>query len=227
MKRFREVSVWMQATVASAALLIKDQFELQFKGSKLEDYALIPLILATIVAMKFADQGANFMLDHLRWLRKALSGTDDIEGDWVNIVLDIERPDDIKYVEFCKIHFHDGQYVSSGDTWTLDGAWVQEFSSGALTYQDKESTYAYRTGLNSVGGYGTIRFSPYDAVPTDFIGRYQDDNSKRPHITRGRRLQLSARTLSVEERRQKAITFAQEFTAKKLLSVAEAMPQFD
>lgn len=227
MSNFQKVASWMQAIVASAALIFNDRFQSLFKTIGLARFYLVALILVTIVGMKLADEGGDYMIEHCRWLRRLLSGQDDIEGDWVNIAFGVEAPDQIKFVEFCRIWYREGHYIISGDSWTIEGAWVQEFSSANSTYKNRELTYTYRTGLNSVGGYGTIRFFPYDSLSSDFICRYQDDNSKTRHITRGRRLTASSRSLTIDERRDIALKFARDFKDKKLLAVSDAMPQFE
>lgn len=226
MDRFSKVGGWVQAIVAALALLLNDHFQVLFNKDGTNAYYLTALILITVVAMKIADLGANFIIDNARWLRWILSGSDDIEGDWVNITLNVSAPSDIRFVEFCRIWYSKGVYVISGDSWTKDGAWVQEFCSISSSYYNRELTYTYRTGLNSVGGYGLLRFFPHDSRPSDFICSYQDDNSKTRHVTRGRLLRRSSPSLSLDERRDLALKFVSEFHDKKLLSVEEAMPQF-
>lgn len=216
----------MQAIVASAAIVLNDHFQSLFKQANLLDYHLGGLILLTIVGMKLADQGANFLVDHLRFVRRLLAGEDDIEGYWVDVDINLDNPDQIRFVEFCKIWYRKGQYIISGDSWTVDGAWVQEFSSIGGIYENKTLIYAYRAAFTPVGGYGVITFSPHDSRPTDFMCRYQDDNSRTRHITRGRRIAAGSRNLSPDQRRELALEFAKQFEQQKLLSLIDAVVLF-
>ena len=135
-----------------------------------------------------------------------MAGDRDIEGDWVNVVVDTaDHKGEVIYAEFTRIRYYKGQFIISGDTWTLDGTWKWSFASEGSRYRDHDLEYFYKTGLEGVGGYGVVRFSPKDSLPTDFVCHYLDEESKTPHRTRGRRVSNRLKSIPLDERRDKAL----------------------
>ena len=223
MRSFEQLGSWLHAVVASAAIISADYFQVLFAKLGLQAYYLVGPILLAVIGIRISDLGASFLVENIRIFRRVLSGKDDIEGDWVNIVVDVDDPMTLKYVEFCRIQFVSGQYQISGDSWTPEGRWVQDFASGGSTYLGREFEYYYKTGLGRVGGYGVIRFTPHDALPSDFICRYFDESAKVPHITRGRRLSMYGRRLALDARRDAALQFAKDYEEKGLLDIRAAL----
>ncbi|HEX8166623.1 MAG TPA: hypothetical protein VF601_12655 [Beijerinckiaceae bacterium] len=213
-ERFKTFGSWLQAFVAAVALSFNDYLQTLFKNSGIEKWYLIVLIVLTIVGMKIADLGANLLLKYIKTARQLLAGKDDIEGEWVDVGYDFQN--NPKFVSFCVIEFNDGQYAMSGESWTTDGSWVQEFSSVSSNYTQRELKYNYRTGLNSAGGYSNNIFLPHDTLPREYVGRFIDDNNKIGYIVRGTRISRKFRRLPSEKRRQLAIQFLKQCKKDKL-----------
>jgi hypothetical protein len=220
MTKLEGINRWLNAIIAAIAVLSVDYFQRLFVriGWNGAFYLLPPLFLA-LLGMSLVEPGANLTIEKSRWLRRLVSGKDDIEGDWVNIVVAINEPELVKAVEYCRIRYVDGRFALLGDQWTVDGRWVQDFRSADSRYANRELEFYYKTGLNRVGGYCVVRFSPADAVPSDYIARYIDEECLVPHVTRGRRLSQKFLKDSIDERRQKAISFYKDYQTEGLLDI--------
>lgn len=208
MKRFRELATYAHAIVVPAAFLTGDFFTNLFKTARIgEGYALLGPTVLAFLGMKLSDIAVNWLVANLRTLRLLLAGEGDIEGDWVNIVVDESEPNRIKYVEYCRIRWTDDQYRISGDTWSVAGKWITDFYSGGSTFANHRLDYFYKTGADEVGGHGFIKFAPIDGLPSDFTCSFFDKTLQSPHFTRGTRIDRWFRSLSIESRRELALEY--------------------
>lgn len=219
MPSFTEISRWLHIVVATLAVLSQNHFQSIFQKLDAKEIYLLGPILVAIIGMQAADKLAAAAIDRLRWLRRLLSGQDDIEGDWVNIVIDEANPKEVIAAEYCRIRYKKGQYIISGDTWTLSGKWVHDFSSGSSRYRGRKFEYYYKQGIMRVGGYGVINFNPQDSLPSEFSCRYVDEKTQTPHVTIGRRLDWKLRKVEKERRRDAALEFAESFEANGFFDV--------
>jgi len=185
-------------------------------------YYLIGVIVLAFIGIELADVLTNFCVEHFRWIRSVIAGADDIEGDWVNIVVNSTSPHTLLYAEYCRLRFHHGAYQLSGDTWALDGKWVGSFTTSGSNFNGREFEYYYKTGIMRVGGFGYILYSPIDSTPSDFICRYIDETIKTPHVARGTRLTRTFPSRSLDDRKSRAMEYANNFDSKGLLDL-EAM----
>jgi hypothetical protein len=173
--------------------------------------------------MQIADAAAIYSIEHARWIRRLISGDSDIEGDWVNVVINTSDPHKLIYAEYCRMRYANGSYSLSGDTWTINGRWVGSFTTSGSNYRNRQFEYYYEAGLNRVGGYGVIIYTPRDALPTDFICRYIDETLGAPHVARGRRVSRQLNNVEFDKRRDAALAFARDFDRDGLLDIDAAL----
>lgn len=224
MRSFTQINRWLHTVVATLAVWSQGFVHDVFTKLNAPNYWLVGTIFIVLVGIQVSDFLTNAAIDHARWFRRLLAGQDDIEGDWVNIVVNQSEPDKIIGAEYCRIRYRGGTFTLSGDTWSLDGKWKHNFlTSGSATYQGRQLEYYYKTGINRVGGFGVILFSPDDALATDFICRYVDEGTKSPHATCGKRLNTRLRKIDLDDRRAAALKFAKEFDQKGLLDLQAAL----
>lgn len=220
MPSLESISRWLHIVVATLAVLSQDYFQGVFKKLDAEHWFLVGPVALAIVGMLTADWLAELAIEKLRWVRRLLSGKDDIEGDWVNIVVDSAQPGMIIAAEYCRFRYTKGRYEASGDTWNLEGKWVSDFVSEASSFNGRELEFYYKQGIDRVGGYGVVRFGPADSLPSTFFCRYIDEQTRTPHITRGRRLSRNLSEVELEARRAAALEFAERFEKEGLLASA-------
>jgi hypothetical protein len=219
------ITKWLHAVVATLAILSQNAFGVWFAKLDIKQYAIVGPAFLAIAGILLVDGLTTRALNRMRWLRRLLAGRDDIEGDWVNVVIDTSKPDKVIAVEYMRIYYANGQYVAAGDQWTTDGKWIQGFASEGSNYTGRAMEFYYKTGIHRVGGYGVLIFSPPATIPTDFICRYVDEEIMTPHVTRGVRLSNTLKTVPLEEKRLAAIKFGEEFGNSGLLELDRALRQ--
>jgi hypothetical protein len=219
MTSFRNITRWLHVVIATLVVWSEPGVQRVFAKLGFHNFAILALIIIAIFGMQIADSLALGAIEHFRWLRRLLAGGNDIEGDWVNIVVNTSRPLEILYCEYCRMRYTNESYVLSGDTWTLDGKWIGAFSTNGSNYQGREFEYYYKTGLMRVGGFGYIVYSPADSLPTEFLCRYIDEEIVTPHVARGRRLTRHFGPVSMEDRKRAALAFARDFHREGLLDL--------
>jgi hypothetical protein len=218
MKSMSSVTRWLHIVVATLAAWSSNYVEDLFKRLSLGEYYLVGVVLLAVLGMQASDWIALTAVERLRPLRLFLAGHDDVEGDWVAVVVNDAKPDEIVSIEYSRIRYRGGQYVLTGDAWTTAGRWVQNYETRASSFSGRELEFYYRTGLNRVGGFGIRMFSPNDSLPTAFVGRYVDEDSGATRITRGRRVARRFRVISQDKRREAATQFADDFAQQGLLA---------
>jgi hypothetical protein len=191
----------------------QDRIQDAFKHLNLGSYSLIVTALLALVGIQLVDRIALALVDRLRWLRRMLSGKNDIEGDWVNVVMDPSSPNAPLKVEYCRIYFNEGKYILAGDTWTLDGEWTGDFiTSGGSYYEGRDLEYYYKRGIDGLGGVGFIHMRPPDSLPREWTCRFINEDTKRVWHARGGRVSTKLRDVPTEDRRRVALAFAAKFT---------------
>lgn len=220
MRSFSAVTRWFHGMVAVVAIWTRDQVHALFLKIDIGNYALLGTFVLAIIGMQLVDQVALVAVEKLRWVRRLLSGQNDIEGDWVDIVVDPADPTRIAYAEYGRIRYCGGSYVNSGDQWTCDGKWVQNWATSGSNYQGRVLEYYYRTGVNMVGGFGVMIFTPNDSLPSDFICRYIDEEIGTVYLCRGQRLGTRMSKVSMADRKAAALKYAAEFDKAGLLDLS-------
>lgn len=209
----------MRTAVVTGAILTSTFFKEIFTKLQIEQFYLAGPILVAIVGMPAISFLVNTVIERWSWFRKWLAGRDDIEGEWVNIVVNTSKPTEIWAAEYCAIKYSDGEYVISGDTWSLNGTHLGSFWSAASRLESRKFEYYYKAqpseGAESTG-YGRVIFRPKDTTPSEFHCRYLDELTKVPHVTIGRKV-ASARTDMKDEadvmpiRKAAALDYARSF----------------
>jgi hypothetical protein len=211
MKSLNEITRYLHVIVATLAVWSQGKVQEVFNNNNLGKYAIVGTIILAVIGMQLTDRVAITAIDRLRFVRRLLSGDNDIEGDWVDVITDAVNPDKIVKAEYCRIRFQQGGYTLSGNTWTLDGQWRGDFvTSGGANYIDRVLEYHYRTGLRTVGGFGVLVLTPIDSLPSDWFGRYIQEGSKTIFITLGKRVSPKLRRVSLDDRRDAALEFARQ-----------------
>ncbi|MGH3841677.1 MAG: hypothetical protein ACRDS0_09585 [Pseudonocardiaceae bacterium] len=209
MKSYNEIIRWIHIVVTTLVVWSQNHIEEVFKKLDIANYALLGAIVLAVAGMQLFDWAAIGVIDQCRWIRRILSGRNDIEGDWVEVVIDPANPDKITRVEYCRIRFQQGKYILSGDSWTTEGRWVDNFvTTGGATYTGRELEYYYKAGIpRAAYGLGVIIFSPEDSPPTEFVCRYLGDDSKVMNSAKGRRISTRLRRVDSDKRRDAALNF--------------------
>lgn len=217
MKSLNEITRYLHVIVATLAVWSQGKVQEVFNNNNVGNYAIIGTIILAVIGIQLSDRVAIAAIDRLRFVRRLLSGGNDIEGDWVDVITDATNPDQIVKAEYCRIRFRQGGYILSGDTWTLDGQWRGNFvTSGGASYIDRVLEYHYRTGLRTVGGFGVLILTPIDSLPSDWFGRYAEEGSRTIFTTRGKRISTKLRRVTFSDRRDAAIEFARQVDLRSL-----------
>jgi hypothetical protein len=217
MKSLNEVTRWLHVLVATLAVWSQARIEDIFKKLDFANYALVGTIIVATLGILMADKLAMATIDEFRWLRRILSGKNDIEGDWVDVVAHGTDPCTILKVEYSRIRFRQGRYILSGDSWTVDGHWMGDYiTEGGANYSGRQLEFYYKTGMARLGGFGICHFAPEDSIPVDFVCRYIDEGAKSTFVTRGHRVNMRFRKVKADRRRQIALEFAQDFDVNSM-----------
>jgi hypothetical protein len=227
MTSLNEITRWLHIIVATFAVWSQDYVQALFKKLNIGDFYLLGTIVLAVVGMQVADKVAITVIDRIQFVRMLLAGRDDIEGDWVNVIVNTANPKEIIGAEYTRIRYRDGQYTMSGDTWALDGKWIQDYATMGSSFRGRELEYYYKTGMHRVGGFGVMIFGPPDSLPTDFVCRYVDEGLPAPHVARGRRLTRRLRPVPQDTRRAHAIAFAESFEKDGLLHLSQAFAHYN
>lgn len=219
MKSFNEITRWLHIIVATLVVYGGNSIQNLFKEINASHFYLFGILAIAIIGMQLSDALAIGAIEHTRIIRRWLAGKDDIEGDWVNVVINSADPTRIVYAEYCRMRYTKGSYVLSGDTWSLEGKWTGSFRSSGSNYQGRELEYYYKTGISRVGGFGLVVYSPEDSTPSDFICRYIDETLGAPHVARGQRLSFKLKKITMSDRKNAAVEFAQNFDKSNLLDL--------
>jgi len=219
MKRISDINRWLYIVVVTLVVWAQGYVQSIFHKLNARNLYLLGVVFLAIVGIQLVNWLTTHIIERFQFLRMIIAGRDDIEGDWVEVIVSTTDTKDIIATEYSRIRYHKGEYVLSGDTWTLDGKWVEDFYTEGSNYQNREFEYYYKTGINRVGGFGVILFSPSDGLPTDFICRYVDENLPAPCVARGRRVARRLKKVSQDERRAAALKFAGQFENLGLLNL--------
>lgn len=146
----------------------------------------------------------------MRWLRRLLALSADIEGDWPLIVVD-GKTGQMRYYGFMTIGYKDGYLDVHGDDWHPNDVHAVDFQSQQSQYKDGLLHYWYVQGEDGhQRGYTYIHFFPKKAVATRHTGVFID--KFHPDVRFYARKQaygwFERRPQTQEEKRQVARAFA-------------------
>lgn len=116
-------------------------------------------------------------------LRKVLSGSNFIEGDWPLVVVDPQTREPI-YYGFLTITYQKGQLVVHGDDWKPDGTHAVRFRSQQSSYENRKLQYWYAQGATlhspTMFGYTRIYFYPEVGTIDRHAGEFLDKQHTSP-----------------------------------------------
>jgi len=116
-------------------------------------------------------------------IRRLLSGSDFIEGDWPLVVMEEGKPIP-KYFGFLTIAYEGGQLVVYGDDWNPDGSRAVKFRSQQSSYENRKLQYWYAQGATmfepTMFGYTRIYFFPERGRIERHAGEFLDKQHTSP-----------------------------------------------
>jgi hypothetical protein len=130
---------------------------------------------------------ANLLIEKVPLLsvgiRRLLSGSDFIEGDWPLVVMEEGQPIP-KYFGFLTIAYEGGQLVVYGDDWNPDGSHAVKFRSQQSSYDNRKLQYWYAQGATmyepTMFGYTRIYFFPERGRIERHAGEFLDKQHTSP-----------------------------------------------
>ena len=102
MKSLSEVTRWLHVLAATLAIWSQARIEDIFKKLDFANYALVGTVIVAALGILIVDKLAIATIDEFRWLRRILSGKNDIEGDWVDVVAHGTDPCTVLKVEYSR-----------------------------------------------------------------------------------------------------------------------------
>lgn len=219
-ERFGAVARFFEIVALVGAVVSEDIFQDWFESLELGTYErfywLGPAVLG-VVGLSLSGRLAEVVLS-MRWLRSLLAGSDDIEGDWVNIVARPDDPTSLLGVEYCRIFYKRGRLRLTGETWNMDGQFTHSHSHANSSFSPPTLEYFYHSGnFDRVGGYGRMTFYPEDDRPTSFVCKYIDEETTGPIMTIGERVSTKQKKVPRQKRLQDAMDFADEYLAGRVV----------
>ncbi len=174
-------------------------------------YALPALLAGLALLFRMSDKLSKTILERIpvfsKLLRRILSGSYFIEGDWPLVVADMEKQE-LLYLGFLRIGYRDGQIFVSGDDWHPGGAHAQSFQSVQSLYRNHTLQYWYEQGASlhapDMRGYTEIYFFPKDGPAARHAGKFLDPRhtsdirfyaKKQRYRTFGRRIRTKEKKL--------------------------------
>lgn len=143
-----------------------------------------------------------------RSLRRVLSGSNFIEGDWPLVVVDAETRS-VRYYGFMTIKYERGQIEVAGDDWLPDGRHAIRFRSQQSSLENRKLQYWYAQGATlhspSMFGYTRIYFFPEIGRVERLAGEFLDkEHTSPPFFAKRIRYRGFARKLTTPEQKQDA-----------------------
>lgn len=216
MKPLNEITRWLHILIITLAMWSQGRIEAVFKKLELTNFTLVGTVILATIGILLADRFTILMIDKSRRVRRLISGSNDIEGDWVGVVVDRTQPDVVIKAEYTRIRFQRGQHILSSDTWSMDGKWEGDFIAEGVSYSGRNFEFFFETGVDRAGGFGIRKFFPHDSIPTNWTGRFIDERWRTPFLTRGRRIDFRLRRVDLSKRRELALEFARNFDDNNL-----------
>ena len=182
MHYFRGIHSAVHAGIAGLCWWVLQHLDqLQAAIADYRHYA-VPLVLAGLALLfRTSDALSNVIVEKIplcsRALRRLLSGTEFIEGDWPLVVIDMEKQLPL-YFGFLRIGFKNGQPYIRGDDWKIDGEHAHAFHSVQSLYQNHTLQYWYKQGQSlhepDMRGYTEIFFFPEHVRAERHAGKFLD-----------------------------------------------------
>ena len=130
---------------------------------------------------------ANFLIEKVpivsAAIRRLLSGSDFIEGDWPLAVMQADGRS-LKYLGFLSITYENGQLVVDGEDWNPDGTPAVKFRSQQASYAGRKLQYWYAQGATmfepTMFGYTRIYFFPEHGPIKRQAGEFLDKEHTSP-----------------------------------------------
>ncbi len=187
MQSYRIVYSAVHATVASLCLwVLQHMEELQAAIADYKQYAIPAVIASLALLFRMSDALSRAIVEKIPLLspvlRRMLSGSEFIEGDWPLVVVDMDKQAPL-YFGFLRIGFKGGQPYVFGDDWEIDGSHALAFRSMQALYRNHNLQYWYEQGASmhypDMRGYTEIFFFPRDGLAERHAGKFLDPNHTR------------------------------------------------
>jgi len=179
---FRGVNSAVHAGVAALTWWVLQHWEqLQAASAEYKNWA-VPAVLAGLgFLFRLSYPLSAFIVEKIpvfsRLLRRAIMGSEFIEGEWPLVVVDMQAQK-LLYLGFLNIGFRDGQLYVLGDDWNPDGSHAQAFRSMQSLYRDGTLHYWYEQGESlrapDMRGYTEVYFFPVHGLAKRHAGKFLD-----------------------------------------------------
>lgn len=138
-------------------------------------YLLIAVILVCILLI-----GVDFVLlrliDKLKFLRRAVLGSDFIEGFWLQMVVPESHKDEIPRFGIIRIAFEGTQYKITGDSFQPNGELIASFITYLIQYEKHQLKYSFEAHVadvahNKIIGNTELLFTSFDSgIASSYTG---------------------------------------------------------
>lgn len=202
LQRYQFVHAFIHATIAGLLYLFL-RFVAVVDASPYADYIRGGAILVLPFLFNRSGFIANTLIEKVpllsNGLRRLLSGSDFIEGDWPLVVLESDNKTP-KYFGFLTISYERGQIQISGDDWKPDGTHAVHFASQQSRYANRKLEYWYAQGktkyMPTMFGYTSIYFFPERGRIERHAGEFLDkEHTSPPFYSRRVKYKLLQRRL--------------------------------
>lgn len=187
MHRFQSIHYLVHSAVAGLcyfALIQLESVDRFIEQSKLlQDYPFLTLSVIPVIAvlLQQSDRLARLIIGGIPVfspaLRRMLSGSEFIEGNWPLVVVDAKTRELVFY-GFLTVTFKSDQLYVQGNDWRPDGTHALWFHSVQARFQDHLLQYWYEQGENrtkpTMRGYTEIYFFPEEGPIARHAGEFLD-----------------------------------------------------
>jgi hypothetical protein len=180
MKNYRLVHAIVHAGIAGLLYAFLTYSE-RLNAFAYADYIRAAVLLVLPFLFVQSNRIADILVERVPGLsfaiRKVLTGSDFVEGDWPLVVMQADGRTP-KYFGFMTITYKNGQLLIHGDDWNPDGSLAVKFRSQQSQCEGRLLQYWYAQGANlntpAMFGYTRIYFFPDQGPVERHAGEFLD-----------------------------------------------------
>jgi hypothetical protein len=188
MKKYRIVHAVVHAGIAALLYLFLGYSD-HLSAFAYADYIRAAVLLVLPFLFVQSNVIADILVERVPGLsfgiRRLLSGSDFVEGDWPLVVMNADGVTP-KYFGLMTITYKNGQLLIYGDDWNPDGSLAVKFRSQQSQYDARLLQYWYAQGANlnapAMFGYTRIYFFPDQGRIERQAGEFLDKEHSSQHF---------------------------------------------